>query len=254
MVLVALIAVGLAACGGDDEDTADQTTTTEDPAAKQKRDYCDKSLQVETAQPPPGLFEAPPAQQKELVKQFASQILPLGEEAQRIAPPEIKTDIDVLVGATRTLSQSGDFRAFGQPNFEAAEQRVHVYDLQNCGWKRVDVAGVDYAFQGIPQTLAAGPTSFELANKASKEDHELAVLRINDDVKEPFADIVKQGEQARQKVRPVGQTEAEPGKTDYAIVKLEPGRYAVSCFIPVGGREDGPPHAARGMFAEFTVS
>lgn len=189
-----------------------------------------------------------------MVKQFASQILPLGEEAQRIAPPEIKTDIDLLVGTTRTLSQSGDLRVFEQPNVTVAEQRVHAYDLQNCGWKRVDVAGVDYAFQGLPQTLAAGPTSFELVNKASKESHEVAVLRINDDVKEPFADIVKQGEQARQKVRPEGQAEAEPGKTDYAIVKLEPGRYAVSCFIPVGGREDGPPHAARGMFAEFTVS
>ncbi len=111
MVLVASIAVGLAACGGDDEDTAAQTTTTEDPATKQKRDYCDKSLQLDTTQPPPGLFEAPPAQQKELVKQFASQILPLGEEAQRIAPPEIKTDIRATSG--REVPGGGGHRCVG---------------------------------------------------------------------------------------------------------------------------------------------
>ena len=52
----------------------------------------------------------------------------------------------------------------------------------------------------------------------------------------------------------MGDAHAEPGKTDYAVVRLEPGRYAVSCFIPVGGGESGPPHASRGMFAEFTVT
>ena len=71
-------------------------------------------------------------------------------------------------------------------------------------------------------------------------------------MKEPFADLLKLPEDLN--VRPVGQAAAEPGKTDSAVVKLERGRYAVSCFIPVGGGESGPPHAVGGMFAEFTVS
>jgi uncharacterized cupredoxin-like copper-binding protein len=256
MVLVALTAMGLAACGDDDEDTAAQTTTTEDPAAKQKRDYCEKSLQIETTQPPPELFQGPPGpQQEQAGKQFVSQLLPLAEEAQRNAPSVIKTDVDLLVNTVRGIAQTGDFSAFEQPNVAAAEARVHTYDLQNCGWNRVDVTGTDYAFQGIPQTLAAGPTSFELVNKAAKEDHELVVLRINDDVKEPVAEILKlPEEQGRQKATPVGGSEpAEPGKTTSAVANLKPGRYAAVCFIPVGGRS-GPPHAARGMFAEFTVS
>ncbi len=178
----------------------------------------------------------------------------MGEEAQRNAPPEIKADIDLFVTTARGLTQTGDLTAFEQPNIEAAQQRVHAYELQNCGWKRVDVAGMDYAFQGLPQTLPAGPTSFEFANKALREEHELALVRINDDVKEPIAELLKLGEQARQKVKPVGEAHAEPGKTDNAVVNLQPGRYAALCFIPVGGRETGPPHASRGMFAEFTVS
>jgi hypothetical protein len=45
-------------------------------------------------------------------------------------------------------------------------------------------------------------------------------------------------------------------------VDLEPGRYLVACFVPVGatqdaiesGKEpDGPPHALQGMVAEMQV-
>ena len=32
-----------------------------------------------------------------------------------------------------------------------------------------------------------------------------------------------------------------------------PGEYAMVCFIPVGGAEDGPPHFTQGMVQEFIV-
>lgn len=48
-------------------------------------------------------------------------------------------------------------------------------------------------------------------------------------------------------------TFAEPGDEGSALVTLEPGDYAMVCFVPVGGGEDGPPHFTEGMLHEFTV-
>ncbi len=52
---------------------------------------------------------------------------------------------------------------------------------------------------------------------------------------------------------PVGGTFAPPGEGEYAVVDLKKGRYGVACFVPVGGGDEGPPHASRGMHAEFEV-
>jgi hypothetical protein len=84
----------------------------------------------------------------------------------------------------------------------------------------------------------------------------MALFRINDDVAEPFADILKLPEkEAMTKGKHVGGTfVAETGDEDYFVVNLTPGRYGVACFVPVGGKEDGPPHFTRGMLAEFTVA
>ena len=41
---------------------------------------------------------------------------------------------------------------------------------------------------------------------------------------------------------------------DDAAADDEPGSYVVSCFVPVGGAEDGAPHFMEGMTAEFEVA
>jgi plastocyanin len=43
----------------------------------------------------------------------------------------------------------------------------------------------------------------------------------------------------------------EGGETQVSSVELEPGRYALVCFI--SDREGGPPHAALGMISEVEV-
>jgi hypothetical protein len=37
------------------------------------------------------------------------------------------------------------------------------------------------------------------------------------------------------------------------LAELEGGEYAMLCFVPVGGAEDGEPHFLHGMKQEFTV-
>jgi hypothetical protein len=55
---------------------------------------------------------------------------------------------------------------------------------------------------------------------------------------------------ARLKV--LGRSFAEPGREGAKVkAQLEPGRYALVCFLPVAG--SGPPHFTRGMLREFTV-
>ncbi len=55
------------------------------------------------------------------------------------------------------------------------------------------------------------------------------------------------------KVTTMGATFAEPGGSDYKVFKLEEGTYGVACFVGLGEKHDGPPHASKGMYASFTV-
>ncbi|MDQ3570866.1 MAG: hypothetical protein M3396_09670, partial [Actinomycetota bacterium] len=226
-VLLLALSMGLTACrdeGGEGDGA--QTKTTVDQAAERRRTYCDTSLKLETV-PPPVLDVAAlsPAQQRAEVQKFIGEkVLPLMNQIEPLVPQEIKTEANLLIAKTREISQSGDISVFGQPDVQAAETRVHAYDLQNCGWKRVDVIGTDYAFQGIPPTLAAGPASFELANKG-REDHEIILLRIKDGVTEPFQQLIGLPRaQAQQRVEIVGSVDTtKPGQADYGVADLRPG-------------------------------
>jgi hypothetical protein len=49
-----------------------------------------------------------------------------------------------------------------------------------------------------------------------------------------------------------GPNGAEPGQSTSATVKLDPGDYAVVCYIPA--TSDGKPHAAHGMITKTTIA
>lgn len=256
MVALAFI---VGACGDDDDPVTtgeDATTTTAGggQTAGDVKKYCDTILKIETFPEPEIDFESlSQAQQAEEAKKFSKQLLPLAEEARAAAPAEVKTDVNLLADTVVKITQTGDFSAFETPEVEAASDRTHAYELANCGWERVDVTAVEYSFQGIPPTVPAGAVSFELANKG-KEPHEIRIARIKDDVKMSAAELLKLPEdEGRSKVENIGGTFAEPGKSDSAVTDLKPGRYLAACFVPVGGGEEGPPHASKGMFAEFEV-
>jgi hypothetical protein len=264
-----MLLLSLSACGdGDDNATATTPSpTTTEGASVEVKEYCEAVLAIETAPEPDVDFEAlPPEQATEASKKFASDLKPLADRLRAAAPPDVEADIATQVKALDAVIATGDFDNFGSPEFEAAEARVHAFDLDNCGWQRSDVTMADYSFQGIKDTYEAGPVSFDLSNKG-KELHELIVLKKNDGTTETFDQLLKlPEEQAREKTTMVASAFAEPGGTDYAVVELEPGAYLAVCFIPVGftpeaaqaaetsGREpSGPPHFTEGMRTEFTV-
>jgi len=225
-------------------------------AKAQYSDYCAKSLAIETAPEPDfsHFDELPAAQQTQIVKTFASQLLPLGDRVLAAAPPEVKADVSHQLDVLRKASQSGDPSGFDEPANKAAEGKTHAFDLANCGWARAEVTAKDYSFSGVPTSAKPGPLSIQLANKG-KEPHEFSLFRINDGVTDSVKDIVGLPEaEAMKKVTVVGVTFAPPGGADYKVFKVEKGKYGVACFIPLGEKHDGKPHASKGMYASFSVS
>ena len=201
-------------------------------------------------------------EEKEAIKKYFNEELnPILERLEKSVPAEIKEPAQVRFAAAEKAGQDGDFeKHFETPEVKAAEAQVYAYDLENCGWTKVDANAVEDAFEGIPSTLKAGVTSFELRN-SGKELHELSVLKKKAGVTESFDEILElDREEARKKVEPVASTFAAQGEGNHAVAELEAGEYVVACFIPVGltGQgpppENAPPHVAQGMKAEFEVS
>lgn len=93
----------------------------------------------------------------------------------------------------------------------------------------------------------------------------MAVVKVKEGETRPIADIMQLPEEEQEQAAEyIGGTVACPGKTAEALgLTLEPGRYSMICFIPVGltpevrkeGAEElGPPHFSRGMVKDFTVA
>lgn len=270
---VVALSLGLVACGDDDE-AATATSTTETTTTTTAADgrgevtaFCNAVVAIDTtvttAAPGPQLEGAPPEEVQAALEEFAETLEPLFVVVEESAPQEVSSDTRTLARLSREALTTGDDSVFETQEFTDADANVDDFMLANCGFEEVEVTAVDYAFEGVPDSVPAGPVAVTLTNDGA-EVHELALVRINDDVGEPFEEVLQlPEEQARESVSFSGQVFAFPGVSDTAFLDLEPGRFGVACFIPVGstpqavesGDEvEGPPHAiAEGMLAEFTV-
>jgi hypothetical protein len=265
--------LGLAACGDDDDADAAGTADEARPAADGGADddeggegdgtaaYCDASLAIETAPPPDVDFAtATPEELAEALKAHAADLQPLADDIMAAAPAEIEDELGVLDEAVDEMAATG-VDIWEVPATNEASDAVHAYDVEHCGWEVVDVAAGDYAFDGLPAELPAGPTAFELANEGD-EVHELILLRKGEGVTlTPEELLAMPEEEAMAQAEMVGSPAfAAPGDTAYTVKDLEPGEYIAICFIPTGMTgvdgppPEGPPHAVHGMHAELTVT
>jgi uncharacterized cupredoxin-like copper-binding protein len=118
-----------------------------------------------------------------------------------------------------------------------------------AGPETVAVTMVEYEFQGIPETVAAGETTFTVEN-TGEEQHELALVRIVTET--PIEELIELPEKkAQAQIEDAGHAFAKPGRSAELEAELEAGRYGYVCFIPA---PDGTPHAFLGMLGEFTVA
>ncbi len=221
--------------------------------------YCDAILAIETGPPPDVDFET--AGEEEIAAALAAyreQLRLLADDVLAVAPAEIAADLDVLSAA---IDQIGlvDGDPFEAPDVAAAEQRVHAFDVANCGWQQVSLTAMDYHFDGELPT-AAGVTSFDVVNEGA-EFHVAYLGRkldtVNVSAEEAFAAIESE-EQFAESFEFIGEIETPPGGSDYGVVNLTPGEYVVLCPVPVGsiGESEGtgPPHLFEGMVSFFTVT
>lgn len=143
----------------------------------------------------------------------------------------------------------------------------------------VEITLVDYGFQGLPDSVAAG-TKFTVTNSSTAELHEFVAFKIPDAEKRSAEELLALPEEEGQAalggppaavlIGPPGGGEMIAAVGDGTLA--DPGRYLVACFIPTGADpqkymeaaqasgdeppqvEGGPPHFTKGMRAELTVT
>jgi len=128
------------------------------------------------------------------------------------------------------------------------------------GGQAVEIAAIDYGFEGVPDDLEAGVVSLTFENKG-KVGHELAIVEVGDTSLEQFLEdfppVLEGGpfpEYAENIAVPV---ENGPGDSTEVAFTIAEGTYVMFCTFtddadapaPAEGEEpvEGEPHYARGM-------
>ena len=243
-----LVATG---CGDDDDTTTadEETSETTEAAAADTQEYCDLVEEMDGQDGPP--TEA----QLEKIKEVRPD--EIGEETDRVADalltadgdygtvfsdPAVQEDIGVL--------EEHDARVCGfEPSDDEGDDGDEPDTEPAEGAQVVPVTAVDYAFEGLPAQVPAGPVAFAFTNEG-EEAHELALFKVGEGV-DLDALLASEREPTEEEVMNVGRTFTEPGgAATYANTELEPGTYAAICFIP---SPEGKAHYELGMKTTFEV-
>jgi hypothetical protein len=253
--MLALVSLGVAACGSDDDTdttatTAVDTTTDDGAAAGDAAAFCDGLIEFNSAVNDVDLGDDSSADE---VKAVGDQLAELWGPIAENAPDDLAAQTEELAGVLEQL-QAGDGEAFNSDETFATYSEVVDGATDSCGYESVGVTAVDYGFEGVPATIPAGNVAFDFTNSSESEEHEMIVFSKADGVDLTFDEILALPEdEAETKIQFTAAAFAPPGESGASLATLEPGDYVMVCFIPVGGAEEGPPHFTQGMKQEFTV-
>jgi hypothetical protein len=249
VALAAVLSVGLAACGddgdadGDTSEAAGATTTTAETGLG--TEPCEAYVRLASA-----VFAVPEG--PDAGSFIEENVLPELQALSDAEADEIAEPVETMLGiATESVE---DPARFDDPAAEDAFFEVGGAVHEGCGFDTADVTAVDYGFEGVPESVPAGTVSFSLTNDGT-EDHEMVLFRKADGETRPIEELLALDEaEAEEAMTFTTVGFASPGATGYVATDLEAGQYAMVCFIPVGGAEDGPPHFTEGMVSEFEVA
>lgn len=252
LLALAALSLAVAACGDDDDGSASGTTAGGGGEAASGTDaYCDAMVAFNSAVFAVELDDTSTAADIEAV---GGELGPLWEAIDANAPDDVRAEVDQLTPAIDGLAE-GDAEAFNaDASFETytvlSEKTVGV-----CGFENNDVVAVDYAFEDVPESVEAGTVAFTLKNEG-EEDHEMLLFKKAPGETRSAEEILN--DPAIQEEGPPGEFAgaafAPPGGEGATFSELTAGDYVMVCFVPTGGDEEAPPHAAQGMYAEFSVS
>jgi hypothetical protein len=163
-------------------------------------------------------------------------------------------------GESRTVSQvlePGTYYAFntegGPPDPKAAVPALEVSGDASDETVEADdtVSAFDYGFEA--ETLPSGSVEIAYENTGAQPHHLIASPLIGDATAEDVERFFKteKGEPPLREEGTQSTAVTEGGEGQLVTLDLEPGRYALYCFI--SDREGGPPHAIKGMVDEVEV-
>jgi len=113
----------------------------------------------------------------------------------------------------------------------------------------VHITGQDFKFDA-PDIIPAGLTEFRFLNKGPSLHH-MAILKLTDGktVDDLRAALANPGPPPTWVKEMGGPNAPDPGVESNATLMMEPGNYALICFVDIGG----PPHFAKGMIRPLRV-
>jgi uncharacterized cupredoxin-like copper-binding protein len=113
----------------------------------------------------------------------------------------------------------------------------------------VTVTGEDFKFDA-PDVIPAGLTEFRFVNKGPSLHH-MAILKLTGDktIDDLRAVLANPGPPPAWVKEMGGPNAPDPGLEANSTLMLEPGNYALICFVDIGG----PPHFAKGMVRPLRV-
>lgn len=261
LVVLAATGCGTSAPGGPTGTPPPGGLTSAAPAVPDQATLCGAAVDLSIVlNDGPDIGDEPvtPQQVDAAFTEYRVRLEPPLMALEQNPPPGLKENIDTLARQARFAIQNKDATAVSTEEFQAAVTRLQSYVVRSCGYPIVRVNAADYAFTGIPPTLAPGPTVFTLTDRGT-EPHQLDVYRIDDDTPQPMAELVKLPEaQSNEVLDGIAGVSVNPGSSETMFTTLTPGRYGVACFEPKGSTPEkdgtGPAHATLGMVGEFTVS
>ena len=149
------------------------------------------------------------------------------------------TVVGLILGSVAVVTLAATSSSFvtGTTTEPAAKARV------------VQVTGEDFKFDA-PDVIPAGLTEFRFLNKGPALHH-MAVLKLTGGktVNDLVNALGQPGPLPSWTKEMGGPNAAAPGEEANATLTLEPGNYAVICFVDIGG----PPHFAKGMVKPLRV-
>lgn len=107
-------------------------------------------------------------------------------------------------------------------------------------------------FYEAPNPIPAGVTTFRFVNRGP-DLHQMWIVQIDEGYAfSDFMTAIKPGRPMPNWLRGLGGPESpEAGDEVSVTLNLQPGRYAIACFIPTA---EGASHISKGMFLPLTVT
>ena len=117
---------------------------------------------------------------------------------------------------------------------------------------KITITAHDFGYD-LPATVPSGYVDVTLKNDG-KSEHQAQIVELGSMSLEDFAKVSVKPDIVAVNADTVfvgGPNDAMPGHSTTTTLQLDPGKYAVLCYIPGA---DGEPHVAKGMLSQFEAA